>query len=350
VELIRVDSQRLIDFCREGLERAGIRPEDAQAAAEILVECDMRGVASHGVVALPHYITQMQKGGIDTQAEPKILREGPAYAVIDAGAGMGQVSAYKGTRLAIEKAKATGLGMVTIRNSNHFGAGASYVLMCAREGMIGEAVSNAPAMMSITGGKGRSIGNNPLAMAAPAGKHPPVVLDMAMSVVAAGKIVNYASAGQSIPEGWLLDREGNPTTDPNNYIPGGSLIPFGGYKGYGLAFFVEVLAGVLSGAGITKELVSWRLQPDTPTKTGHTIRAVNIEALMEREEFLARIDRLIDEMHNTPTAPGVDRIYVPGEIEHLALEEAKKIGVGLSPTAFNGLAEMAERLNMDFPF
>lgn len=350
MESIRVDAGQLISFCTEALRQTGLSADDAKVTAEIIVECDMREVASHGVVALPHYIRQMQEGGIDVKAEPTIEREGPAYALVNANAGVGHLSGYKATKLAVKKAKEAGIGVVAVKNSNHYGAGASYALMCAREGMIGEAFSNAPPTMSVTGGRGRNIGNNPYAMAAPAGRHDPVVLDMAMSVVAAGKIVNYATAGQPIPEGWMLTKDGLHTTNPDDFMAGGALLPFGGYKGYGLAMFVEILAGVLSGAGLTDEMISWRLKPDVPTLTGHFIQAINIEAFMPLDEFKARMDRLIDKMHNAPKAPGCERIYVPGELENNAFKRAQEEGVILAKGTFDGLVKMAVDLGIDFPF
>ncbi|NLN16079.1 MAG: Ldh family oxidoreductase [Firmicutes bacterium] len=350
MDSIRVDAGQLISFCAEALRQTGLSPDDARVAAEVIVECDMREVSSHGVVALPHYIRQMQKGGIDVKAKLTIEREGPSFALVNANAGVGQLTGYKAAKLAMEKARQAGVGVVAVKNSNHYGAGASYALMCAREGMIGEAFSNAPPTMSITGGRGRNIGNNPYAMAAPAGRHDPVVLDMAMSVVAAGKIVNCAAAGQPIPEGWMLSKDGLPTTNPDDFLAGGALIPFGGYKGYGLAMFVEILAGVLSGAGLTDEMTSWRLKPDVPTLTGHFIQAINIEAFMPLDEFKARMDRLIDKMHNAPKAPGCERIYVPGELENIAYRRAQQEGVLLARSTFNGLANMAADLGIDFPF
>ena len=220
MDSIRVDAGQLISFCAEALRQTGLSPDDARVAAEVIVECDMREVSSHGVVALPHYIRQMQKGGIDVKAKLTIEREGPSFALVNANAGVGQLTGYKAAKLAMEKARQAGVGVVAVKNSNHYGAGASYALMCAREGMIGEAFSNAPPTMSITGGRGRNIGNNPYAMAAPAGRHDPVVLDMAMSVVAAGKIVNCAAAGQPIPEGWMLSKDGLPTTNPDDFLAG----------------------------------------------------------------------------------------------------------------------------------
>ncbi|MGI6038025.1 MAG: Ldh family oxidoreductase [Limnochordia bacterium] len=347
---VYVDYGELLAFVTKALQTVGFGEADAATGAEILVECDARGVASHGVVALPGYVRQMQQGGINTKAELTIEREGPSYAVVNANAGMGQLSAHKATKLAIEKAKETGIGVVTIKNSNHFGAGASFALQCARENMIGKALSNAAPTMSVTGGRGRNIGNNPYAIAAPAGRHKPIVLDMAMSVVAAGKIGNYAALGEPIPEGWMLDKDGRPTTDPADFAKGGALLPFGGYKGYGLALFVETLAGVLAGAALTKDLGVWVYQPDVPTQTGHFIQAINIEAFMPLEEFQARLDGLIDQIHNVPKAPGCERIYVPGELEHIAEAKAREEGVPLPRPTFEGLEKLAADLDIAFPW
>ncbi len=345
-----MNHKTLNEFCAKALEKAGLSKENANIAADILVECDIRGVYSHGVVALPYYIKQMKLGGINVQAEPAIEKEGLSYTLLNGNGGMGQLNAYKATKIAIEKAKKSGVAISTVKNSNHFGAGATYALMAAREGMIGQAISNAPPTMSVTGGKGRNIGNNPFSLASPAGKHSPVVLDMAMSVVAAGKIANAAVAGESIPKGWMLDKDGHDTSDPKAFQEGGALLPFGGYKGYGLAAFVEILAGIMPGAGITHQVTSWKRKPDAPTQTGHFIQVINVDAFMPIAEFKSRIDEFINEIHNYPRVDGCEKIFVPGEIENITAEKALQEGVYLAEGTAKGLIELAKETGLDYSF
>jgi len=215
--------------------------------------------------------------------------------------------------------------------------------------MIGQVVSNTPPLMAPTGGKGRKIGTNPFAVAAPAGKHPAFVLDMATATAALGKIVGAAAKGNSIPEGWMLSPEGAATTDPKQFQEGGALIPFGDYKGYGISLVVEILSGVLTGAGILNEVTSWRREPEQESRTGHSFLAINVEAFMPLQEFRKRMDRMIDAMHETPLAPGAKRIYVAGEIEAENTQRSRSEGILLSKVTFSDLESLADRLGVKSP-
>ncbi|NLS45622.1 MAG: Ldh family oxidoreductase [Firmicutes bacterium] len=345
----RIQVDLLRGFAKSVLKNSGLSEKDSAIAADIIVTADMRGVSSHGMVALPGYVTQMQKGGIDPNSDIKVLAESPATTLVDGCAGMGQVVSYKSMALAIEKAKKSGACVVSVRNSNHLGACAYYSMMCAKENMLGIATSNAAVLMAPTGGAGQLIGNNPLSIAVPTGEGYPMVLDMAMSVVAAGKLFNAMKAGEQIPEGWSLDSMGRPTTNPADLYEGGTLLPVGGYKGYGLALMVEVLAGVLSGAALTVDIVYFRGEPEKPTNSGHMFIALDITKFMSIDSFKSRIGELIGRMQNAPKSPGVDRIFVPGEIESEAYNYCKEHGVALAEPVIKDLRALGEETGVRFP-
>jgi LDH2 family malate/lactate/ureidoglycolate dehydrogenase len=348
VEHKRIPADILKRFVESILRRSGLSEKDSAIGADVIVTAEMRGVSSHGVVALPGYVTQMLKGGINPDSDIKVLAENSATALVDGCAGMGQVVSYKSMALAIEKAKKSGACVVSVKNSNHLGACAYYSMMCTKENMIGIALSNAAVLMAPTGGAGQLIGNNPLSIAVPTGIGYPVVLDMAMSVVAAGKLFNAMKAGESIPEGWALDDMGRSTTNPADLYSGGTLLPVGGYKGYGLALMVEVLAGVLSGAALTVDIAYFRGEPEKPTGSGHMFIAIDIASFMRIDEFKSRMDELISRMHNAPKSPGVDRIYVPGEMEFETYEYCKKHGIVLPESVIEDLRELGKAVGIVF--
>ncbi|NPV54313.1 MAG: Ldh family oxidoreductase [Firmicutes bacterium] len=344
---LTVNVERLTDFCIKMLERAGLGSEDARIASKVLVAADMRGVSSHGTVALRTYVKQIRGGGMNPKANIEIVREGPAWAIVDGNAGMGVVTAYKATKIAIEKAKKCGIGIVGVRNGMHFGAAAYYAMMMAEEDMIGLAMSNVDINMTVTGAAGRVIGNNPFAYAAPAGEEKPIVLDIAMSVAAGGKINVAREEGKSIPEGWLVDAAGNPTTDPWEFLRGGALVPFAGHKGYGLALMVEILAGVMTGAAVTKDIGCWVRDFEHPCNEGFTFIAIDVGALMPIHDYKARMDALIRQIRNSPKAEGVERIYLPGEMEHEREEKAKVHGIVLGEATLSSLKGLAMDLGLE---
>ena len=346
---VSITSSALHDFSVATLVAAGIPADHAATVADVLVFADERGVASHGTMALDHYVHHLQSGGVNPSPNVRVLSEAAAYAVVDADNSLGAVAASFAIRLAIRKAGEAGLALVTVRNSNHFGAGAYYAMLAAQAGMIGEVFSNVPPMMAPTGGKRRMLGNNPLSIAVPAKAHAPLVLDMAMSAAAGGRVIGAAAAGKKIPEGWLLDADGRPTTDPQDFHRGGALVPFGGYKGYGLALAVEAIAGVLSGAGVGTQVTSFRRQPTQPSHTGHTFRVTNIAPFMPLDEFRTRMDFLIDEMKNSPKADGVDEILVPGELEERAVARSRANGIRLAGETYAALVELSSRFKIAPP-
>lgn len=336
---VRLRPDRLKDYTAQVLINVGMPADDAALVADSLVEANVRGVDSHGVLRLPNYVEKLKTGGTRARPEIRIVRDGPATAVVDGDHGMGQVVGAFAMRLALDKARQTGVGMVLVRNSEHFGAAAYYAMMAPPEGMIGVASTNTPPIMAPWGGRRPTIGNNPIAVAVPVGDDRPIVLDMAMSKVAAGKVRLAAKKGQKIPLGWIVDSEGRPSDNPLDY-DGGALLP-GDHKLYGLAVIVEALTSALSGAAMLSDVVSWMDDPTRPMNAGHAFMAIRIDAFMPREEFAERMGRLVGELRGSPPAPGVERIMLPGEVEHDAAERRRQ-GFDVPVALFEDLCRLGE--------
>jgi len=309
---VRVPVDRLHSFCVEALVRGGMRDADASLTADVLV------------TSLRDYLRRVKAGGIDPRAVPEVIREGPAWAMIDGHSAMGMVTSSKAMESAIGKAKTSGIGYVGVSGGTHFGAAGYYASMALKEDLIGLAMSNADPNMNVPGGRGRIIGNNPIALAAPAGEEKPILMDIAMSSVAAAKVWSAKAQGKAIPDTWVADGDGLPTTDTSVWPSPGSLLPMAAHKGYALALMVEVLAAVCAGSGVLKEVPSWHLNPHMRTNTGHAFIAVNIGAMMPVDGFKSRMDDMIREIKESPKAKGSERIYLPGEIEWETREEALK--------------------------
>ena len=303
----------LKDYVVRFFTKLDVPEADAKIAAEILVSADLRGVDSHGVIRLnTYYGSRLRKGLIDPHPQVKILAETPATMRIDGGTGLGQVVGHQAMKRCIEKAKEVGMAMVTVKNSNHYGIAGYYAMMALEEGMIGISYTNAQPLVAPTYGRTAVLGTNPIAVAVPAGKERPYVLDMATSIVPIGRITVYQKSGRQIPEGWGVDKEGNVTTDPNAVLNGGALMPLGGidvmrgYKGYGLAMLVDIFTGVLSGAA-TASSVGHPGQ-NMPADVGHFFQVIRIDALRPIDEFKAHMDTFIQELKNAPKAAGQPRI------------------------------------------
>lgn len=344
-----LDPERLRRFCAMPLEKVGMSAEDARIAAEVLVRSDLRGIHTHGAWRLPAYVKRMQSGGVDPKAQFQIVRETATTALVDGNAGLGHVIAVKAAQLGIKKASSNDVGVILVRNSNHFGAAGHYALMCAEAGYIGIVLTNTPPVMKVTGARGRVLGNGPTAYGFPnAGA--PIVLDIAMSVVAGSNIVMAAERGDRIPEGWLVNSDGLPTTDPGD-LAAGALVPIGDHKGYGITLLGELLAGALSGAATGSTVAEygmhgWPIAPETPWNIGHAFIVLKVTPFMPLDDFKARVVALSHEIQNSPRAPGVDHIYVPGEIEDDKEQERLREGIGFDSVTWNTLATMAREFNL----
>ncbi len=356
--VLRTPPEPLAEFCAAAMVEAGLSNADARLTADVLIRTDMRGIFTHGTVALRRYVQLMRDGGIDTGAAPSITEEGLAWARVDARQAVGMVASHFGMTVALDKAVHCGIGMATVRRSNHFGAASAYTILAVENAdrpMIGVAMSNTDVVMNIPGGRGAEIGNNPFSYAVPARSQPSIVLDIAMSTVAGGKVASYQDRGEPLPDGWLTDAEGLPTTDPGVFTVTGALTPFSAHKGYGLALLVESLAGVLAGAGVTTDILSWAKVSDDTCDEGHTFMAIDVGAMMPLDSYYDRIDELIRRMREAPKAAGAERTYVPGEMEYDSEALSRREGVPLTRMAVENLAGLAEdaglvdRLPFDYP-
>ena len=270
------------------------------------------------------YADRIQAGGFKANAKPQIISEQEGSALLDGGHGMGQVAAMSAMNLAINKARKTGVALVSVKNSNHFGASAFYALQACAHKMIGLAATNAGPSMAPTGGREGRLGNNAFAISVPAGKSSPIVLDMATGAVAWGKIFVAQQEAKKIPTTWALDKNGVPTDDPNAAAHQGLIQPFGGYKGYGLSLLIDILTGVLSGSGFSTQVKSLYKELGSPAQVGHLCVALRLESFMAVREFEERMEAIIQLMHSCPVAPGVERIFVPGEIEFETEQKRRK--------------------------
>ncbi len=322
-------SKNLQQFCIKLLSKMDVSLEDAEIVADNLVSADLRGIASHGVSRLPIYLKRIDMGLVNPRPALKTVNASKVSLLIDGDNGLGQVAGAKAMEYAIAITREHGMAAVGVRNTNHIGIGAYYAMKAVREDMIGFCLTNASAFMAPWGGVKPLLGTNPIAIAIPAGNYPPVVLDMATSVVARGKILLAAKKGEKIPLGWALDRTGKPTEDSNEGVLG-TVMPLGGPKGYGLSLVVDILSGVLTGACFGGHIPSMTEDFSTKLDEGIFLGALKVDGFLDVPAFKQRIDQLISEIKSSPPAHGVEEIFLPGEIEHRNALHRKQNGIPVS--------------------
>ena len=345
---MRYSRQALIDYSVQVMRSVGASEAEAVSVAEVLTSADERGVCSHGVIRLEGYARCIQSGGIKADAKHTIVSEGASYALIDAGGGLGIPVSIQAENMAIQKARQTGVAIVNVRASHHHGACGYYSIRSAENGLIGLAMSTGDIIMAAPGAAEDSIGNNPFSYAIPAGKYGIICYDIAMSAVAMGKVVIAADEGRQIPLGWMLDKDGNPTTDPWSYADGGTMVPFGGYKGYGLSMMVESLAGILSGAALLKDIRAWNKDPNSCGDVGHCFIAIDPGFINPGFRVAERAETMIEQLRAHRKAKGVERIYFPGEIEQDREADARKNGIELPLASELALERVAELAGIPF--
>lgn len=331
----------------EILKAAGLDLADADLVADTLVQADLWGHQSHGLLRLPAYVARLRSGAVNAKGRPSIVREAGATLVMDGGNAMGQVVASSAMNAAIERARQFGIGAVSVRNSNHFGTAMYFTLMAAQGGCVGFLATNASPAMPPWGGNAKKVGTNPWSWAAPAGKYPPLVLDIANTAVARGKIHLARQRAEAIPEGWALDEGGRPTTDPEAALSGVTL-PMAGHKGYGIALMMDVLAGVLSG-GAFGTGVAGPFQSEQPGRVGHFVLALDIEAFMPIANFKERQEQLIHEIKDTSLADGFAQILYPGEPEAASAEKCARDGIDLPSATLEGLLDLCRDYGLAEP-
>ena len=322
----------------------GMSGEDAALLAETLVYSDRRGILSHGVLRVPDYVKKMTTDGVNPRGRPKVVSDRGAAIVVDGDNSMGQIGGTLAMRLAIERAGEIGLAFAAVRGSNHCGAMDWYSMMASRADMIGIAGTNAIPTMAPWGGTDKIVGINPLSIAIPTGSAIPFVLDFAFGATAHGKIRVYHQKGSPIPEGWAFDAEGNPTTDAGAALVG-LIQPVGQHKGVGLGMAVGMLSSLLSGAAYGTE--SGTMEEGARVgEDGHFFMAINVAFFEDVPRFKARTDKVIDEVHASGRREGVERLYVPGEIE-AGLEAASRDGIFLPGTTIDDIVAAGKSLGVD---
>ena len=339
-----VDSTRLLQMAQAIFAACGMSDADAHLLADTLVFADLCGIHSHGVLRVPEYVKKLTVGGVDPHGRPAVVREVGACLVVDGGNSMGQIGADFAMEQAIDRARTHGLAAAAVRGSNHCGAMAYFARMALPHDMIGIATTNALPTMAPWGGAEKIVGINPLGVAIPAGEELPIVYDAAFSGSAHGKIRIYHQKGLTLPEGWALDKDGQPTTDPAAALDG-LLMPIGGFKGVGLALIMGVLSSMLSGAAYGTELGN---MVDGPWAghDGHFMAAIHVAAFEDAARFKERVDQAIRQMHECRRAPGVDRIYAPGEPEHEHAEARRRDGIPLNDVTLADLRRTAEQVGV----
>jgi LDH2 family malate/lactate/ureidoglycolate dehydrogenase len=342
----RFDWEKLQQFCYQVFNNAGVSKENAETVAESLIQADLRGVDSHGVVRTAIYIERIEKNMMDPFTDPKVESEDFATVLVNGNNNIGAVVGKKAVEIALEKAKERGAAIVGVKGSNHFGTGAYYALKAIEKDMILLVMSNASQTMPPTGGKRPFIGTNPLAIGVPAGNEAPFLLDMATSVVARGKIIVASQKGEEIPLGWAVDKDGIPTTDAEAALDG-AVLPVGGPKGYAISMFIDILAGVLTGAGFGKYVNNMYENWEEPQNVGHIFIAIDINRFIPIELFKERMDRYISEIKAEPKADGVDEILIPGELEFRKTLERKQNGIELPAKVVKELDEIGKRYSVD---
>jgi LDH2 family malate/lactate/ureidoglycolate dehydrogenase len=328
------------------LQAVGLPADDAQTVAHLMAEADLQGSDGHGVIRLPQYCKRIQAGGVNTRPTIRVEQERAATALIHGDNGMGHLVMKQATELAIHKARQSGMAWVGSHFSNHAGPASLYARMALEHDMIGLyfAVGNANHLPP-WGGLSMLLSTNPIAAAIPAGEEAPIVLDMATTVAAYGKVKAKAQRGEMMPEGWMMDRLGQPLLDPKRSEEG-FLLPIGGYKGYGLALVVGLLAGTLNGAAMGKDVIDFNHDAHSVTNTGQAIAIIDPSAFGDVEHFKHEVDVLIRDIRGSERIPGVDRIWLPGEQSHARRATFLRGGIPIPPALMQTLDRLSEQLSV----
>jgi len=342
----RVTFDQLNQFIQQTMLALGLPPEDAAIVARLMAQADLQGSDGHGVIRIPQYARRILAGGVNTTPNIRVKEERLATALLDGDNGMGHLVMQRAADMAIEKARRCGMAWVGSQFSNHAGPASLYARMPLAHDMIGLyfAVGNANHLPP-WGGLDMLLSTNPIAVAIPTHNETPIVLDMATTVAAYGKVKAKAQRGEMMPEGWMIDRQGQPLLDPKRSEEG-FLMPIGGYKGYGLSLIVGLLAGTLNGADMGKAVVDFNKDDTRVTNTGQAIAVIDPAAFGDIDDFKARVDTLVCELRDSERMPGVDRIWLPGE-----QSEAKRVaystqGIPIAPALTEQLNQVADRLNV----
>jgi ureidoglycolate dehydrogenase (NAD+) len=342
-----IEPDRLKAFVRAVGRRAGLPAESAEMLAESLVQADMMGVHTHGTKLLAGYVRKLLAGGYRAQGVPRIMREGPSWAIVDGDSTLGQVGCTKAIHLAIQKARQSGVAYVSLQNSGHIGAAGSYATMAARAGCLGIVMGNDVPSVAAPGSRRAVLGSNPLAWAAPRPDGDPILFDISTAAVAGGKVYAALARGEPIPPHWLIGDDGRPTTDGRLYPANAALAPMAGHKGYGLAMLVEILSGVMSGGAVASEVGSWMTDPaDLPSRHAAGFIVFDLNALCQDAEYLTAMRKLTQQVHQAPPANGVQGVVLPGESEWKRYHESEVIGLTLPTDVRVNLSAAADLVGL----
>ena len=342
----RFQSRDLEAFVARALTAVGLPTADAEQVARLMILADLRGSDGHGIFRLPQYVRRIRAGGMNLRPNIHVVQETEATALVDGDNGMGHLVMRFAAQVAMDKAERAGVSWVGVRRSNHAGPAALYAMMPLERNMIGIYIAVGSANhMPPWGGVELLLSTNPIAFAIPAFKEPPIVLDIATSVAAYGKVKTKAQRGELMPEGWMIDAFGKPLTDPRR-AEEGFLLPIGGYKGYGLALVFGLLAGTLNGAAFGRDVIDFNKDDKTPTNTGQVIVALDVSRFSLVEAFKRNVDEVIREMRNSKRMPDVERIRLPGEQSHSTWLERSAAGVPMNDTLFRDLQRLASELGV----
>jgi len=359
---LTVQAEPLTIFCERVFRAAGVAREDALITAEVLVAADLRGIDSHGVARLRRYVDGLRQGVMCPRPGVRIVHETPLTALVDGGGGLGQPIGVRGMRLAIAKAETHGLGLVAVRNSNHYGIAGYYAMMALEHDLIGLSLTNSGPYVVPTFGREAILGTNPISVAVPAKRERPFVLDMSTAVATLGSLEVYNRRGQQLPHGWASNVRGEPTTSPAEVLRnlaerrGGGIMPLGGigeehggHKGYGLSALVDILCGVLPGAGYLDHIYL-KDEAGRPllANVGHLFGALRVDLFRPLPDFLAAMDTFIQRVKSSAKATGQLRIFLHGEKEFEMAERRQREGIPLSPKVVASLHQIATELDMEF--
>jgi LDH2 family malate/lactate/ureidoglycolate dehydrogenase len=342
-----MDPERLTDFTAAVLGAVGVPDADARLVADSLVTADLWGHQSHGVLRLSWYVNRIRAGVMSPVTAPETVADTGPLAVVDGHDGVGQVLAAFAAREATGRAREHGVGVVAVRNSNHFGTAAYFTRMAARDGCVAILTTNASPAMAPWGGRRKTVGTNPWSVAAPAGRHGVMVMDVANTAVARGKVYLARQRGEPIPPGWAIDADGAPTTDPGAAIAG-VILPMAGHKGYAISLMMDVLSGVLTGSAFGAA-VAGPYQVERRSGCGHLFVALDVAAFGDPDGFARRMEQLVAEVKSVPLAQGFDEVLYPGELEDRATREHLVQGLSLPRQTLDDLRQLAASTGVPAP-
>src|SRR3954447_16587842 len=344
----RIEPSVLADFAADVLTALDVPRADAELVADSLVQADLWGHSSHGLLRLPWYAARLRSGAMVSRTDPAVLADAGALVLLDGRDGIGQVLTERARTLAVERARRHGVGLVGVRNSNHFGTAMYFTRRAAADGCVAMLTTNASPAMAPWGGREKVLGTNPWSIAAPAGGGRVVAVDIANTAVARGKIYLAENRGEAIPDSWALSADGAPTTDPAEGVLG-VILPMAGHKGYAISFLMDVLSGALTGSGVGTD-VHGPYEPAARSGAGHLFLALDPDAFGDRAGYESRVRQLIDEVKDVPLAQGFDEVFYPGEVEDRA--EAANLaagGVVLAEQSLADLRALAAEAGVPFP-